>query len=49
LVKGFSQQPSLFMADGELELVEKRDSVSPTSAVADRRNDTDIAGAAQQR
>jgi hypothetical protein len=47
LVKGFSQQPSLFMADGELKLVEKRDSY-PRQA-RDGRSIPDIAGAAQQR
>jgi hypothetical protein len=48
LANGFSQRPP-FMADGEPKLEEKQDSISPTSVVADRRNDTNIAGAAQQR
>jgi hypothetical protein len=39
----------LFMAEGELKLAEKQDSVSPTGAVADRRNDSDIASAPHQR
>jgi hypothetical protein len=39
----------LFMAEGELKLVEKQDGPSPTGAVADRRNDTDTASAPQQR